>query len=190
MRTGDRAETCLQGSTHLLYGVFMAGAETQSAVLDVWICDICGDQIEDPGVALVIWRESPDRHMHEFKIVHKSMDDWRCRDQADRDGYRASYELGWCLGMDGLTTLLSWLSHGPVDGGGHPDLTIEDLNEYVDLVRRLQIHYYEQARRRFRNREAHERLAFVNPIFPYTQESLHWAAGPAASRLGALLENF
>jgi hypothetical protein len=76
-----------------------------------------------------------------------------------------------------LTTLLSWLSRGPVDGGGHPDVAIEDLDGYVDLVRRLQIPHYEQARRRFRDQEVHEKLVGVNPVHPYTQDNLRWAAG-------------
>lgn len=159
----------------------MTGNETQSPALDAWTCDICGDQIKDPGTGLVIFRNSDERPMYDFKIVHKSMDGWRCWSRAEADGYRSSYELSWCLGIDGLTALLSWLSHGPVDGGGHPDIATEDLDGYVDLVRRLQIPHYELARRKFRDQDVHERLAGVNPVYPYTQESLRWIAAQPPS---------
>jgi hypothetical protein len=114
--------------------------------------------------------------MYAFKIVHKSMEPWRCMDRADASGYRDTYELSWCLGIDGLSELLSWLSWGPVDGGGHPDIAPEDLDDYVDLVRRLQLPHYEEARRRFRISEVREQLSGVNPLFPYTQDRLRWAA--------------
>lgn len=155
----------------------MRETEMQPPAQDAWVCDICGDQITTPGTALVIWRESKDRPMYDFEIIHKNVDNWRCWDRAEAKGYRASYELGWCLGVDGLTVLLSWLSRGPVDGGGHPDVAIEDLDGYVDLVRRLQIPHYEQARRRFRDQDVYEKLVGVNREYPYTQDNLRWAAG-------------
>jgi hypothetical protein len=114
--------------------------------------------------------------MYDFKIVHKTMDAWRCWDRADAAGYRSSYELGECLGIDGLTTLLSWLSEGPVDDSGHHDVVPEDLDGYVDLVRRLQTPFYEEARRKFRNSEVRQELAGVNPIYPYTLDRLRWVA--------------
>jgi hypothetical protein len=80
----------------------MRETETKPLALDAWMCDICGDQITNREVALVIWRESEDRPMHDFKIVHKTMDAWRCWDRAEAAGYRSSYELAWCLGVDGL----------------------------------------------------------------------------------------
>ena len=151
--------------------------ETTLPAPRIWVCDICSDPIPTSRVGLVIWRDSDERPMYDFKIVHKSMDAWRCWERAEADGYRASYELGWCIGIDGLTNLLSWLSRGPVDGGGHPDVVFEDLDGYVDLARRLQTPYYEEARRRFREQEVRERLGGVNPQFPYTLDNLRWAAG-------------
>jgi hypothetical protein len=141
-----------------------------------WVCDICGDEIPEPGVGLITWLKSDDRPMYDFKIVHKNIEPWRCWDRAEAFGHRASYELYDGLGLDGLTTLLSWLTYGPVDGGGHPDVAPQDLDGYVDLVRRLQLPYYEQARLRFGTQDVHERLVGVNPAFPYIQESLQWAA--------------
>lgn len=164
----------------------MTMSETDAPAPGSWVCDLCGAEITKPEVGLVIWRESDNRPMYDFKIVHKEMAPWYCWQKADAVGYRASYELGWCLGIDGLSTLLSWLSRGPVDGGGHPEVALEDLDDYVDLVRRLQTPYYEQARRRFSDEDVRQRLVGVNEEYPYMVENLRWAAeqpqaGPACA---------
>ena len=137
-----------------------------------WICDICGDKISTPGVGHVIWRESDERPAHDFKIVHTSMDGRRCWTIAEQAGYRSSLPLEEFLGADGVALLLSWLSWGPVDGGGHPDVALQDLDDYVDLFRRLQTPYYEQARHRFREPDVHESLVGVNPQYPYLPSTL------------------
>jgi hypothetical protein len=159
----------------------MTMTETGAPVPSIWICDICGSEIPKPEVGLIIFRESDARPMFDFKIVHKAMAPWNCWRKADADGYRASHELSWGLGIDGLSTLLSFLSRGPVNGGGHPDVAPEDLDGYVDLVRRLQVPYYEQARRRFRSSGVREALAGVNEIYPYTLDNLRWAAEQSLS---------
>ena len=162
--------------------------DSQPPAPDVWLCDICGEQIPSSGVGLVILRDSNQRPMHDFMIVHKTIDPWRCWDLAEAAGYRASVELNGCIGVAGLTNLLSWLSWGPVDaasqGRHHSHVAPEDLDDYVDLVRRLQVPYYEEARRRFGDQEVREELAGVNPVYPYTLDRLRWAA--AQPRQGAL----
>jgi len=154
--------------------------DDQAPAPNSWLCDICGQRIPDPGVGMVIFRDSSERPMHDFKIVHKTIDPWRCWDRAEADGFRADEELYSCIGADGLTNLLSWLSWGPVDaaiqGRHRSHVATEDLDDYVDLVRRLQIPYYEEARRRFRDQEVYEELVGVNPIYPYTQDRLRSAA--------------
>jgi hypothetical protein len=155
-------------------------ANEQPRKPQAWLCDICWEPIPSVGVGLVIWQESKERPMHDFKIVHKTIDPWRCWDRAEAAGYRSSEEIDACTGVDGLTNLLSWLSLGPLDaatqGRNRTHVASEDLDDFVDLVRRLQIPYYEEARRRFGDQEVHEELAGVNPVYPYTVARLRWAA--------------
>lgn len=128
---------------------------TASAPLRAWICDTCGDLITDPTKGLVTWRKASNNTDYDFKIVHKSIrsdpEPYNC-DPGAETGYIYHLDIEKLLGVDGLTLLLSWISVGPLKGGGGTITTSKDLDSYVDLVRRVQIPYYEEARHSFRMR--------------------------------------
>jgi hypothetical protein len=130
-----------------------------------WFCDTCDGQVTDPADGLVIWRDPSQggggRAFHDFKIVHKG----RCDPQVEA-GYTLSLGLGRFTGPDGLTLLLSWLSAGPLQGGGRPRIAPQDLDSYVDLVRRVQVPGYEQARRRFGDPGVRKRYAASDETLP------------------------
>lgn len=132
-----------------------------------WSCDTCAGQVTDPAGAVVVWRGPGQggggRAFHDFKIVHKG----RCDPQVEA-GYALSLGLGSFTGPAGLTLLLSWLSAGPLQGGGRPRIAQEDLDSYVGLVRRVQVPGYEQARRRFGDPGARKRYAACDETWPYT----------------------
>lgn len=148
---------------------------TPGQPLTAWTCDTCGDQINDPQNALVTWRVSDERPYYDFLVVHKNRrgdeEAARC-DPGSRAGYTHSLELDRFLGADGLTMLLSWLSAGPVIGGAHPRIATRDLDEYVDLVRRMQVPHYERARPYFQDSHVLEELSDANEVFPYLPEVL------------------
>ena len=119
--------------------------------LTYWYCDTCDGIIEKPEDGNVIWQMGSSRQMgdrsgyHDFKIVHKSGCNY------DRRVYMAWMPLGIFLGEYGKSFLLSFLSSGPiifnVNRGTHR--YVGSIDDFVDLFRRVQTPYYEEARRRF-----------------------------------------
>jgi hypothetical protein len=132
--------------------------------LTQWYCDVCGEPIDTPDRAYVIWKSDPaDQHRdHSFKIIHQK----RC----DRDDHHLSAELKDFLGADGLAKLLSMVSYGPLKDS--KSAGVKDMDEWVDFVRRCQIPYYEEARRRFHDPDIQEDLYDANEVFPYLTDSL------------------
>jgi hypothetical protein len=144
-----------------------------------WLCDTCGEQVTDPAGALVVWRvadrDGGGHAFRDFKIVHKGP----C-DPESQAGYVMSLEVDRFTGPDGLTMLLSWLSIGPLKGGGYPRVAPEDLDAYVDLVRRVQLPGYEEARRYFDDPGVREWHGESNEVWPYTVQALREIPGHAA----------
>ena len=52
------------------------------------------------------------------------------------------------------------------------DRGVADLDEFVDLVRRFQIPYYEEARRHFSDPEVLDEFAEANEVYPYKPKVL------------------
>ena len=132
--------------------------------LSRWRCDMCRGMIEDHGEGYVLCCENKDGHAGGFKIVH-------CR---HRPGQASdAIALPKLLGHDGAAKLLSWLSVGPVmianSDGETKGCRVADLDAFVDLFRRLQTPYYEEARASLSDGEILSDLADVDEVFPYTQ---------------------
>ncbi|NNN07924.1 MAG: hypothetical protein HKL85_01870 [Acidimicrobiaceae bacterium] len=140
-----------------------------------WICDMCGGEIdnagvvrgEDPGKGYVIWQEDAGVARN-FKIIHQG----RC----DNDQFELSVALDRFLGDDGLAYLLSFLSLGPVILRGAPEMRnnprVADLDEFVDLIRRLHTPGYEQSRRHYRDDTVLDDLEGANEAFPYSSDGI------------------
>lgn len=143
---------------------------TERTPLGLWYCDVCGNLIEPPQKAYVIWK-SKGKVAKDFKIIHQN--------QCDLHDHNASIPLDNLLGLDGLTYLLAFLSVGPIH---HNSTTsrepqIEDFEAYVDLVRRVQIPYYEQARRRFRDRRILENFYDSSEAASYRVSAVRFLHG-------------
>jgi hypothetical protein len=155
-----------------------------------WTCDTCGERVSDPARALVVWQvghagEDGPSLYREFRIVHKTFrnePDPRDCDPGNEGGFTHSLELDNFLGADGLTRLLSFLSAGPLIGPGRSRIAPEDLDGYVDLVRRLQVPDYERARPRFGDESTLNWLSDANEIAPYTTDMLGRIADGRLSR--------
>ncbi len=117
--------------------------------LQQWICDSCGEVINDPEQGYVEWMETEDK-MHGFRIVHHALYSPRKREGGDcyyshseRGGDLALSDL---LGVRGLLDLTSWIDvgewHNPKYDGPH----VRDMREWTTLFRRLHVPYYEEAR--------------------------------------------
>jgi hypothetical protein len=143
--------------------------------LTTWICDACGDDVTEPQLALLIWRTDREAdgawRAYDFKIVHKNLDGRQC-DPGAGSGYRSNLELDNYLGPDGVAWLLSMLSKGPLLGGGGCEIQPQDMDDFVDLFRRLQVPHYEEARRNFDTEHTREWLSDANEVLPYIPDTL------------------
>lgn len=137
--------------------------------LTVWKCDTCGDDITVPDKALVTWRTDDDSRGYDFRIVHKNMDGHHCDPGAER-GFMLHTELSSFLGDEGLAYALSLLSPGPIMGDA--DVKVVDFNGFVDLVRRTQTPWYEQARSYWETEHTHHWLGDANQVYPYHPDVL------------------
>jgi hypothetical protein len=111
--------------------------------LTQWICDTCGEPVGIQSGWLEWldgrdWRTGAKRGPHSFHIVHNRK---RCFQNDGRDECSDNH-LQYFLGPSGLAYLLSIID--PEIGDGPP----ADMAEYLEVFRRLQIPFYEEARPR------------------------------------------
>ncbi len=139
--------------------------------LTTWTCDTCREEITAPDLGIVVWRADGAFKAYDFKIVHQSgVNGQGGCDPGAGAGYVSNLNLPFLLGENGLAYLLSMLSAGPLKGGG--GITVSDLDGFVDLTRRLQTPWYEQARARFGDEDVQIDLADASEVFPYLPETL------------------
>lgn len=140
--------------------------------LKQWVCDSCDQVIGSPKEGYVQWR-TDDLRSSDFSIVHDQAYSPRrpagsCHDdKADSD-----LPLEEFLGEEGLVLVLSL-----VDPGAHfvPTLAqpyVSDFRGWTELVRRLQIPYYEEARQYFSQMEAEGYMSDANEVSLYLREAL------------------
>lgn len=144
--------------------------------LNRWACDHCGDQITDPNLGLVVWRDE-DRVAHDFRVVHKSVHGRHC-DPGAESGFTSSTEISNFLGDLGQAKLLSFLSVGPVIAlqDGYRRTRVADLDQFVDLFRRFQTPWYEEARSQWDAEHTQHWLADASETYPYTPAVLQRVA--------------
>lgn len=135
--------------------------------LHQWKCDACGQIIERPEVGWVEWLAGPTRgtKAHGFRIVHNSS---RC--QYPSAGRVHDSHLVHLLGPDGLATLLTLLAPGGQTGNREDG--VASLDEWGELVRRLHIPHYEEARQYWADAEADGYLGGPATHEPYSQAIL------------------
>lgn len=143
---------------------------------DKWYCDSCGEVITDPGKSLVVWREHVDGPAYGFRLVHKSTDGRKCG-PGSKAGYSSYETLREYLGPDGVQRLLSHVSSGPLMTSAEgPSSRTVDAYSFVDMFRRLQTPYYEEARRHFGCEAVQQEYAGANEVLPYLPKSLEYIA--------------
>jgi hypothetical protein len=138
--------------------------------LTTWYCDVCSEKIKGVQKGYVTWKINHELHSHDFKIIHKRT--------CAFDDHPVAVPLRNFVGARGLSYLLSHLSLGPIMFAcgiqSHRDAS--NIDEFVDLIRRLQIPYYEEARRKFRNQKMIENFSSATEMYPYLPETLEWIA--------------
>lgn len=134
--------------------------------LTKWWCDVCGEEIPDVSNGYVIWKTDDDLRRYDFKIIHKV--------KCDLPDHHASAALEDFLGDHGVAYLLSFLSVGLVfeEPDAESPAQIRSISEFVDLFRRVQTPFYEEARIHFADPEVQEQLSDYNEYAPYLPETL------------------
>ena len=137
--------------------------------LEEWICDRCGEVIESAQDGYMIWKRDGGAG-HSFKIIHHV----RC----DAHDHSSSLPLRTLVGPSGLSHLLSLMTYGPVKNnlGERTSGGPSNPDEFADLIRRLHVPYYEEARQSFSNSNLLERLADSNEMYPYQPDVLQGIA--------------
>lgn len=134
--------------------------------LTIWYCDMCGEPVSKED-GYVLWSGTGNSHI-DFHIIHQGV--------CDDDRHHRSMPLTNFLGKKGLVYLTKFLSLGMIIKHRYPDTqdsnTHVDLDEYVDFFRRVQLPYYEEARKYFSNSELQEDYYDSNEVFPYLPDRL------------------
>jgi len=142
--------------------------------LTSWMCDYCGQLIERADLGNVIWKKQPSGKEYGHLIVHKTFADNpsspRCDSTLEAD-YPANLSIEDMIGPLGLARLLGDLSRGPIDGTKGA-VAIEDFDAWIDLFRRLQVPYYEEARPHFNSEGVHHWFSDASEVTPYLPDTL------------------
>lgn len=130
-----------------------------------WYCDSCGKQIKEAADGIVVWRRERGL-VTEHRIVH--------RGQCDIPELPASENLSEFLGPDGLVKLTAFFTRGRILTlhGEDEENEVLDASAFAELIRRLHVPHYEEARRHFDSPELYDRYADGGEVAPYMQEAL------------------
>lgn len=140
--------------------------------LKQWICDVCGKIIETPEDGYVVWGENEEGLIDKIRILHKNfhVDGEKMGCDCDRR-YSMSLPLESFLGDDGKVVFMSLVDPGPY--------FIEEYREHIankrlflDVFRRLQLPYYEEARLYWNKARADGYFAGANEVWIYLPQTL------------------
>jgi hypothetical protein len=147
--------------------------------LTTWTCDTCGEDITNTGQGVVVWRHDNAYRGYDFRIVHKDLNgEFQC-DPGKEAGFVQNLDLFAFLGADGQARLLALLSAGPVMDSS--EVRVADFDSWVDLFRRVQTPWYEEARVHWDSDHTQHWLSDATQAYPYTPDVLERIAG---QRLG------
>ncbi|MFC2009274.1 hypothetical protein ACFLUT_04385 [Chloroflexota bacterium] len=112
--------------------------------LEQWCCDTCGDVICGPQEGCVEWHTTHRTNTTSgFRIVHRSSKcTYRGIELATMGRTSTLLPLVDALYPSGLGHMLGLLEEAVMEGS----VRGEALNEFIELLRRLHIPYYEEAR--------------------------------------------
>ena len=135
--------------------------------LQQFICDTCGELIASPANGWLEWRKDADGTLTGFRIVHHATASPR---QPPADCYypekikAGDMHLDSYLGPDGLVRLTAFLVPPPAER--------VDIEGLVEVIRRLHIPQYEEARAYWRQATDDGFFDGANEHFPYIQSTL------------------
>lgn len=140
--------------------------------LKQWICDVCGKIIETPEDGYVVWGTDENGLIDKIKILHKNSHVNGERTGCDCDRrYSMSLPLESFLGDDGKVVFMSLMDPGPYFVEEYRN-RIADMRLFLDVFRRLQIPYYEEARLYWAEARTDGFFAGANEVWTYLPRTL------------------
>ncbi len=139
--------------------------------LQQWICDVCGEVIQCPGDGYVQWNRNSNLEIDDFIIVHHKTASPR---EHSRDGcyrYSSDSDLPRFLGVHGQIELTSLLDPGVYHLPKYSQQVV-DIRKWVDFYRRLQLPYYEEARRYWSVASSNGYFAGLTQVCIYLPDNL------------------
>lgn len=114
-----------------------------------WVCDECGELIRKPEEGYVEWLVDDNHILYGFRIVHHALASPK---HPDGDCYRYTRKYGKSdlsleqfLGAEGIVRMLSFINMGSLHDDFNAKPRIKSSGEWVELFKRLQVPYYEEA---------------------------------------------
>jgi hypothetical protein len=119
--------------------------------LEQWFCDTCGKTINSPKDGWIEWLVAdsyPFNSSYGYKIVHHRQEcfnypDWK---EYDKGISEESLPLSVFIGLQGYYELLCRIDIGEHIRKEYERPRAKDLREYLEIMKRLTIPYYEEAR--------------------------------------------
>lgn len=144
--------------------------------LEEFICDFCGEIIRTPAEGWLEWLVDPvSQKSYGFRIVHHATSSPRklggCYQYSHREDVR-DLQLNDFTGREGLARLLSFLDEGPYHSPEYHGPEVRDLREFTEILRRLEIPYYEEARIWWDKAMGDGYFGDANPATMYHPETL------------------
>lgn len=144
--------------------------------LQQWICDRCGQIVENPKDGWLEWLsgDKENRQAHGFKLVHHATaapTGRRCY-HYDNQYDRADMHLTDMIGPN-LPALYRFLDVGPRHDPDRRHLPgVRDLREFMEILRRLTLPYYEEARFYFESADEDGFFDGANEVWIYLPDTL------------------
>jgi hypothetical protein len=141
--------------------------------LKQWICDTCGQVIEKPADGYVIFDRNNKFQYQKFQIVHH-LPESPLKDNPNGcydPNLKLSMPLETFLGDAGKAYLLTMLDVGKYIQEEYRQ-QVSSIREWVELFRRVQLPYYEEARLYWDRAYADGFFVGANEYWPYMPENL------------------
>lgn len=141
--------------------------------LQKWYCDCCGEIIERPEDGYVQFRRSRENDLlyDDFVIVHHKTVSPRRNTRHGCYIYDSDSDLESFLGDNGKVHLLSLLDPGEYHMPEFMSMT-SNIRRWNDFFMRLQLPYYEEARRYWSRAMSDGYFGDSNEIYIYLPENL------------------
>lgn len=152
--------------------------------LNQFICDTCGEIIQSPDDGWLEWVTETDdltgkSETHSFNIVHHissspyaSSSKDGCYQHGRKKGLRDLPLRHYIDENYKMAHILSFLDIGPLHQPKYKGTDLRDLREFVEIMRRLTIPHYEEARLYWDDAKADGYFSDSNEIWPYGIETL------------------